>query len=419
MRSANSIFSYEESSCNRASRAMHHKYSTLVIAITLIATWVVAGTCPTLVTDTALRLAALRHVPPPFAPQCQLIQANSLRGELDRKLKSELPMAPEDYVAFLARLGFVAGEPKQIYSHLLDFYASQVLGFFEPETDQLYVVEGSAAKSEMENQMVWAHELSHAAQEKRFRLASRLLALRTSSDGQRAASAIAEGEALLVMLFLSMPTEAGADPLQAAAMLTANPEALLPAPAGVPEYFVQELIYPYSMGLTAVVKAYQAGGWDRVDRLLASPPSSTQQLENSESKASSAAISDGELPATPAGYREILTDTLGQWAIRFWLSTIVPKDQARSLAQGWESDRLRLIERRNQPGQWGLVWRLRCRSEQSCHAMKDAFETGLTPVLSHFNPPGRCELSWASSGRLLELRLAWPPPASPRPTSPS
>lgn len=177
------------------------KYSIGAVILS-VASVVSAGLCPPAIARAAREVAALRQVPPPFSPPCRLLSPGDLERELERKLRRDLPVPLELFVEALSRLGLVEGDPAALIPRLLDFYRSQVLGFYEPGRDEMVIVDAPGGEEELAA-LVWAHELEHAAQERRFRLPSRILALGHNGDVQRAAAAIAEGDALLVMFLLA------------------------------------------------------------------------------------------------------------------------------------------------------------------------------------------------------------------------
>lgn len=348
-----------------------------------------------------------------------MVASSLLRDELDRKLRRDLPLAPELFLESLARTGMVEGDPATLYRRLLDFYGSQVLGFYEPRADEMVLIEGGPAAA-MPRRMVWAHEVAHAAQEHRFRLPSRLLAIRHSGDAQRAASTIAEGEAMLVMLLLETPSEGADGVLTGAAEAMAAQARSFPAPAGVPDYFVQDLLFPYTAGLATVLERYRASGWKGVDELLARPPATTAALLYPELDAAGPPVADAELPPAPAGWEEVLTDSLGAWGLRFWLSRAMPAADAGSLAAHWDGDRLRLVRRSGTSACWSLAWRLRCRSEGGRAQLEAALQRHLPALLGRLCDGGRpATLAWSSSGRTLDLRSGWPATSPPRPRPPS
>jgi hypothetical protein len=394
---------------------MRREYSIRLGALLLAASAAASTPCPPELAAIAGRVAHLRSVPPPFAPPCRVIPAARLHDELARKLRHDLPIPPDLFLAAVARMGFIEQPAPGLFDRLLDFYGSQVLGFYEPKADEMVLVDTPAAGAAQER-LVWSHELEHAAQEHRFHLPSRLLRLRTDGDAQRAASAIAEGDAMLVMFLLNSPHAGGEDVLtQAERTLRAQATSFV-APAGIPEYFVQDLLFPYSEGFETVLRAYRRGGFAAVDDLLAKPPASTAVLLHPDRSPPGPPLLDGDLPAVPAGYSEVLTDTLGEWAMRFWLARREDSARAGELAAGWDADRLRLVRERAQPGHWALAWLLRCRSVAACAALRPVLQADLPGLLAHLSDAAPPQLAWSSAGRTLELRADWP---GASPTSPA
>ncbi len=360
-------------------------------------------------------MAALRGVGGSFSPPCALVAPGELRAELDRKLRRDLPIPPERFIEALFRTGFVDGDQKSIYKSLLDFYTGQVLGFYEPQADELVVVDTPTAQ--VEGSFVWAHELEHAVQEHRFHLPSRLLSMRDDSDEQRAASAVAEGEAMLVMFLVANPS-ADAASLERAERTVRDQARALGKPVGVPEYFVADLVFPYTVGFATVLNAYRSGGWGAVDGLLARPPTTTAELLHPGGGAHPGAVPTAELPPAPPGWEEILTDTVGEWGLEFLLGRRMPHGRATAIASGWDGDRMRLIREKTDPRLWALAWRLRGRTVAARREIETALRRELPELLAHLAPAGAPPLSWAASGRILEVRAAWPA-AQKRRRSPS
>lgn len=315
----------------------------------------------------------------------------------------ELPVPPKLYLEVLQRLGFVPPE-NELYEKLLNFYSSQVLGFYEPEGDTMVIVRRSHPETAESNE-VWLHEFAHAAQEKRFRLPSKLLAVKDNSDLQRAFSAIAEGEAMLVMVTLASST-----PLEPAAILhlAQAVEAgtkQLAQEAGVGEFFVQDLAFPYARGLTKVFEAFQKQGWPGVDAILINPPKCTaallftnpcHHLENSV------------LPTNPPGYEPLITDTLGAWAIQFWLSQTLGEEAATSLAHLWDGDRLRILRNQKEPRRWAMVWQLRLRTAEALPQAETALRRHTSKALARFQLRSQPDILVRSQNRMITVLVDWP-----------
>lgn len=357
----------------------------------------------------------LRRVEAPFLPPCRFLAPGSLRRELDAKLRRDLPLPPERYLESLWRLGLIDQKPGLVYPRLLDFYSSQVLGFYEPSKDEMVLLR-PANPASVAGSPVWAHELAHAAQERRFGLPTRLLAMRDDGDRQRATSAIAEGEAVLVMLVLG---QTGSD-LQALRrtqqQLAAQAETMTP-PADVPSYFVKELVFPYVQGFATVLAAFERGGWSDVDALLADPPRTTAQLLHPDRSGPSTHLGDEALPVTPQGWTPVLTDTLGEWTLATWLGAGgMASPEASRMAAGWEADRIRLITRADDL--WALALTVRCRDHDAAGRLAAAFGSQLPSLLTNLNPGTKPAMQIELAGSTVSVRAAWPA-TSPRPQSPS
>jgi hypothetical protein len=393
---------------------MRAEYS-IRLASVVVAGAALAAPCPPGLHDVAARVAFLRGVSGPFSPPCRLIEPGGLKAELDRKLRRDLPVPPDLFIESLVRLGFIEGESSAIYQSLLTFYTGQVLGFYEPEADEMVVVD-TPASGQVAGALVWAHELAHAVQEHRFHLPSRLLAMRSDGDEQRAASAVAEGEAMLVMLLLNAPS-ADTNELERAARAVRQQARALGAPAGVPDFFVADLVFPYTTGFTAALRAYRAGGWTAVDYLLRQPPTSTAALLHPDRAGSPGGVPASELPPVPDGWEEVLTDSVGEWGLAYLLGRRLEAGQAAAVASGWDGDRMRLIRDRTDPGRWALAWRLRARTVEARRTIEEVMQRELPTLLVRLAPPGVPTLTWVASGRTLEVRAAWPqgqrPPHSP------
>ena len=384
------------------------KYSIAVAGV-LLAALALADPCPTALTSVAARVAALRGLAPAFSPQCRIVSSAGLRAELDRKLRRDLPLQPELFLEALVRLGMIEGEPAPLYQRLLDFYTGQVLGYYEPATDEMVIVDRPATGG-VETGLVWAHELAHAAQEHRFHLPSRVLALRGDSDLQRALSAVVEGEAMLVALVLQ---GGGRDSLeQAAAALPRQASEL--KPPGIPDFFVRDTVFPYSAGFGAVLAAYRHGDWHEVDALMRRPPASTAQLLH-PGRSAPHGVPASELPPVPRGWQDLLTDTFGEWTLAFLLERRLPAATAATLAAVWDGDRMRLIRSRRDAAQWALAWRVRCRDEDARRSLEAVLRRVLPDLFAGFAPPDRARFDWLSVGPTVELRLAWPQPVAPPP----
>jgi hypothetical protein len=126
----------------------------------------------------------------------------------------------------------------------------------------------------------------------------------------------------------------------------------------IPDFFVEQLFFPYVEGSAYVRRAVARGGWKEVDRLWESPPLSTAEILHGERLPPPAT---DLLPAnperlSPARHRFSYSDTLGEWAVRFLLRRTLEEEEAVEAASGWRGDRIAFFASGDS---LAYLWRLR------------------------------------------------------------
>lgn len=236
-------------------------------------------------------------------------------------------------------------------SLLLDLYIEQVVGYYDPRTSILYVVEGIPAG---DAEPVVAHELVHALQDQHTDLDA-LVAPQRGNDRQMAAQAAAEGQATLVMFALQAAESAG-QPLDPAALPDLAPllgpiledeHARFPVFAGAPRIVRESLLFPYLHG-TAFVQALHRHRPRETDPpvpfgdLL---PTSTQQVMHPVDRFIRARTEPLELRLGPAaaGWTVAYENTIGQFEMAVLLTEYLGP-AAADIADGWAGDRYILLD---------------------------------------------------------------------------
>ena len=217
------------------------------------------------------------------------------------------------------------------------------------------------------NQLVLAHELRHALQDQHVDLADQLEVKSDFDDRRLSVLCLFEGDATLFMeryllgsVSVELPGLAellgggglGADGGRSTAEMFAGP-ALSSAPPIVQE----QLIAPYLLGRTFVATLVERGGLEAVDRALADPPRSMEQVLYPDKYL---ARSDDPLPvdvAVSEGERVAFQGTLGELYVRVLLTAELGAERATQAARGWGGDRFAVIERAgNERLVWNTVW---------------------------------------------------------------
>ena len=325
--------------------------------------------------DTALRRLASDLLPAaelrsglPARGPIQL--ATRSREDLETFLVAQMaeqlpPDRLEAVVRTYARLGLVP-ETIELEPLLRSLLLEQVVGYYDPARDTLYVVD---RVDESQIEPVLLHEIVHALQDQYVDLDSLMKANLEANDRGTAAQAAMEGHATFAMLEWQLATMMGGS-----ADLTALPglEGLLAddplAAAGIempvlgeaPAVIRESLLFPYLGGLVFVQKHW-AGPWGRVPPLGPDMPVSTEQVLHPEKFEPGRVDMPTDvrfLEVPPAGWTEVFTDGLGELETRLLLREFLPdREEADQAAAGWDGDRFRLLD--GPSGEvfvWATVW---------------------------------------------------------------
>ncbi|MFN7986861.1 MAG: hypothetical protein U0529_05280 [Thermoanaerobaculia bacterium] len=280
-----------------------------------------------------------------------LLPEKELDAVLGRKLVEDLPVPFETYAASLVSLGLIDPAP-DLFPRLKRLYTRQVVGFYDPAEKRFYVVperssDVAGPAGELMEQLLLSHELTHALQDQRLGLDRRMRELKDSTDALLALQAFLEGEATVLMtdaLVESVPKEArealGADPL-AQVLSGLDSSSAVEGAEGVPDYFVQELVFPYAAGTAWVSAKKKEGGWAAVDAAYHHLPSTTREiLRPGTTPGARKRLAPADLPgrAVPADAAASWPDTLGEWVLGTLLERGGAAD-ARDAAAAWQDDR--------------------------------------------------------------------------------
>lgn len=220
----------------------------------------------------------------------------------------------------------------------VDLLTEQVIGFYDPATKVLYVVDG-APKDEL--RLTITHELVHALQDQYVNLDS-LQHLHGDDDRQMAVQAVIEGqatfeqmEAMLGPGNVAVALPGGWDRVRQ--MIRNNRDAM-PVYARAPLVIQETLIFPYLSG-AEFVRAFRehsprAEPWD------AFPTTTAQVLHPALYFAAPRAVPPRVQIATPAVARGAYGNDLGEFETRLYLyQQLGSQDDATRGAAGLRTDR--------------------------------------------------------------------------------
>ncbi len=281
------------------------------------------------------RVVGLRELEPtgPIAPTLisrQELHDNLVRLQTDQYSQEEARQDAD--VLWLLRL--IDDRNLDLFNLSIDLLTERVLGYYDPETKELYVVNDEPSLSPL-GEMTVAHEMVHALQDQHTDLL-RLTGDEVDGDRALAHSALIEGDAEVTATryvlqyfdrakLLDLTTESN----------SGSSDVLDRAPA----YIRDSLYFPYVEGVAFATQLYQLRGAEGQTAALADPPTSTEQILHPEKY-----LDERDEPLTVAmpdisaalgnGWKQSEPDTIGEFDLRVLLRENGAQD-ADGAAAGW------------------------------------------------------------------------------------
>ncbi len=282
-------------------------------------------------------------------PRVALRSHDAVKGYLAYKMDEDMPPEVLNRVSVAYKLFGLIPDTLELRPLLLALYTEQVVGYFDPDSSTLYVVEGADA---LQLRMVLAHELVHALQAQYVSIPE-LLEPERGNDRRSAAQAVLEGQATLAALEALMP-ELDFDEVPdfwntVRSSLKQQHEAM-PVFSSAPLIVRDALVFPY-LGGAEFVRWFGAAYADTVPLGPRLPQSSEQILHPERYR-------EGDAPVElvlEASFPTVHEDGLGEFETRVLLTHLTGSESVgRAGAIAWGGDRYGVY--RHGEEDHALVW---------------------------------------------------------------
>jgi len=296
---------------------------------------------------------------------------------------------------------------------LISFYTEQAAGFYDPRTKTMYLADWIPADTQ---QMVLAHELTHALQDQNFNLEHYMHAVKNDDDAEAARQAVVEGYATAAM-FQRMLGSTNLALLPSFDTLIAplinQQMAEFPVFSKAPFFFRLEALFPYIQGAGFIEKGLkQVGSWKDLNTLFTSPPTSTKDIYQPDVYFSHVPLPNVQLPAqTPLdsvpGLSRLDENSLGELGFNALLGQFLSEERAKAASADWLADRYILYENRAQQS-YALVARARWANPEVALTFFRDYHAVLLQKYAELSPDSRstpeCFIGHTSSGEVILLR---------------
>jgi hypothetical protein len=258
-------------------------------------------------------------------------------ADLDRSYPRSRRLADEEVLKLLGLI-----DPKvDLRAASSSVFGEQVAGYYDPRSRRLRVVSGASTSGRVLNELVLAHELTHALEDQRLGLDQE----RLSSNDDRALAylSLVEGSATDVMY------DYGARYFSGEELLGGVLGSAFQGTGGLPPFVTAQLVFPYQRGLAFVQRLVQVGGgrWTLVDAAHRShPPVSTEQILHPDKYLRFEAPERVRLDpgkVLGADWTRSVAGVLGEWETGEMLAA--GGGGAADAAAGWGGDRYELWQR--------------------------------------------------------------------------
>jgi hypothetical protein len=295
-------------------------------------------------------------------------------------------------IAVWKRLGVVP-DSVDVIALLTKLLTEQVVGFYDPKSKTLYVVEGRAG---VERETVIRHELTHALQDQYVNLDS-IQNLLGDDDRVEAAQAVFEGHATVMMLGNAARTIAWDKAREG----VRDARASNPVFSAAPAFLAEGLLFPYIGGAEFVRTAMNDGATSA--RLLQALPTSTSQVLHKERWGATANAAELVRFTVAPGVTSRYENSFGEFETRLMLSELLGDvGKASAAARGQDGDRYATVSTAAGDGLvWVTVWDSPLDAEEFADAMSEAMARRYSATVASKN--GRREL--AAAGRLVTVRV--------------
>lgn len=254
----------------------------------------------------------------------------------------------------------------QIYTDLM---SGQVLGFYDTETKELFIISTSDSEWNVTDKSTFVHETTHAIQDQHFDIATVMApAIEANTDDRYyAVLSLIEGDATISETIYLVRNDLIDQLIEEQSDMDVS--SLDRAPILLQE----TLLFPYTQGADFVVHFWQIGGWKAVNQIWENPPTTTEQILHPEKYEEG----EGAIPVAVADPTESMSDWRlleynenGELITKVFLLNGGASDRvASSAAEGWGGDAHYVIT--NDEGETAMVWASTWDTEEDAQEFLD------------------------------------------------
>ena len=289
-----------------------------------------------------LRINVLRGLSSLEPVQRTFISREQMAGRVLNSL-DESRERLEDTERLYKVLGMLS-EEQDLYEIRLSLLTEGVLGTYDTETDEFFVVEDDEREFSLTEERIYVHEYVHFLQDQNYDLETSLDELEGTLDERLAFIALIEGDARIAeILYMLNNFDEG----QMAAAQPEPSQALIDAFLAAPRVVQRTYNFPYVEGGRFAATLQTFSGWEAVDRAHDAPPRSTEHILHPDRYLNGDDPQEVAMPAVAEilgeGWELVRRGTLGEFLLQAYMETDFDPARAATAAEGWGGDTFELV----------------------------------------------------------------------------
>lgn len=284
---------------------------------------------------------ASRALPFIDIPTVTILDQAEFQARVEVSVSDEIdPIDMERDASFFRLMGMLDDEV-DLGALLVALYGEQVVGFYDPDTQEMVVPAAPDGFSPLQRITV-VHELVHALTDQHFDYAdvSDDRSENGTDDEVSSLLAVVEGDATYQQ-FLFLEGMDPADAVKAALESLSYDTSTLD---NVPEWIALDLTFPYEKGLVFTTQIVGEGGLQGVDEVYQDPPTSTEQILEPRKYLRREEPEPLEPVSVTLSGWEIHDDSaFGEWGVHLILNDTLSPGLVTEAAAGWGNDSYRIF----------------------------------------------------------------------------
>ncbi|MEP6775347.1 MAG: hypothetical protein ABJA50_07100 [Chloroflexota bacterium] len=281
--------------------------------------------------------ALFRGLKPLADVPAQFISSDQLRENLTKEMEqyySKDDAKNDATELWLMRL--IDKRDIDLYQLQIDLQSEQVLGYYDQKVKEFFVRSDGTKLSPTAKETL-AHEYVHALQDQHYDLQKLLPDQTTDDDKSTAIRSLVEGDATVSGILFA---QSHFSPAEYQSIIDDSTNSDTTVLDSAPKYISDSLYFPYNDGVQFVIALGITNSFDPVNKALADPPVSSEQIMHPE-KYTAANRDMPKIVAAPpltdtlgAGWSHINNGTLGEFDLKELLTFNNATDPAGAAA-GW------------------------------------------------------------------------------------